>query len=146
MLSSPLACLAWLATLVMHFPGSWDLNGLTERNTLTLTASVSSGKSLTLWLFQAQNAATTPRYKLPSHHSAGPEQFPKWTDCRMLGYCFILFCAPIVMHRLPPHRLEMRNDGWLRWQSHNIFGCCWRESRAGRAGDELGELSAVLKQ
>lgn len=48
--SFPLACLARLLRYILSV--SWDLNELTQRNTLTLTASVSSGEITHAALFQ----------------------------------------------------------------------------------------------
>lgn len=109
------------------------MNERTQPNTLTLTACVSSGEITHAGLVPARNTSTLQRNKLPLNGSAAPEQFPKCTDRRVPGYCFIPFCSPPPQWRCVrslQRRLKMRADGWLLLE--------------GGAGNGLGELTAVL--
>lgn len=59
----------------------------------------------------------------------GLRTISKWSYCRMLGYCFILFCAHRVIYLLPS-----KHEGWelqnchhlflLKWAQQEFFLCC----------------------
>lgn len=115
----------------MYLGTSWDLKGHSKPNagrTRLHKMPLSSGKSLTLWLFLL----------LPSDRFVTPqawEQFPKWTYCGMQRYCFILFCTPIVIRLvLPP----TQDEGWRL-----AFACSLLHLLLFSRAEEL---SVVLKQ
>lgn len=120
----------------LPLPGTYrgirrDLRGHSKPNagwTRLHKKPLSWGKWLTLWWFLL----------LPSDRFVTPrawEQFPKWTYCGTLRYCFILFRAPIVIRLvLPP----TPDEGW-----RPAFACSLLHLLFSSRADEL---SAVLKQ
>lgn len=113
----------------MYFGGSWDLKGqnLMESHCCSNCLSPLGNHShrgcssceycfAIADLFWSLFCTVSPR-----------TIFKKWSYCRMLGYCFILHCTPVVIH--PSTSTRWRMMFGLPAVSSYIFSCWWRWQR-----------------